>query len=360
MLYWSFTTATNWMTIYSDAARTQPVAQGGFGPGWNNQTSITITAMNSSGISGQFILAAPNASTGTVQAAARVYKAPNADGVTYKYMVLNYSNAGYLIIHVVENYNTTSKLWVNEAYQSGVNAANYGILTLTPFAFAPRIDITNGGAILLCVNPRYFVVHTQTIAGLGASTGNSWTGCVEVSRDNVEDANNPTLFPPYGWIQGTLAICSQPYGTGLGNLNPAYACCFSFPRDRFNQTGSTATNSSFLDFGFATAGNLGGINIAAGNLYSMAGSNLVNWGTNIWSGKAIGFPITVGSWTSSGVDIRGRLYGLKILTRNLGSFLDNVTLRCDPQGFLNTTNGVNTPHCVLTESGLGARYAIPK
>ena len=78
---------------------------------------------------------------------------------------------------------------------------------------------------------------------------------------------------------------------------------------------------------------------------------------NPWNSKNWSFTLLAGSANSG--EIRGRLYGVKLITAGQGTFLDDIDIKIDAD-FFNDVSGAVTSHHVLSESTHAGRFAIPK
>jgi len=260
----------------------------------------------------------------------RMYRALNADQTTHKYMSVNVNNASYLITEVYESWNADAHTGTNRAYTSDVTSE------------AQRLTLTYSGYIYIFATARWCIFQTRLNDGfIGSATGQSWSGCIEIARDNPDET--PGDFPIYAWSNGYRFL-------GFGATS-SYPECFSLPRTIGNETGATGQYPSTVSTLAGATWN------STARLFDMLPeqSNPLSDTDDIF----VLTPFAVNSNRHSAQDfnIRGRFFGIKILSRNLGSLLDKITIKCDADVFY-SPNGTDTEHHILTTSN-NARFAIP-
>lgn len=258
---------------------------------------------------------------------ARAYRALNKDGSTYKYIVLGYNTANRLMVKTYESWNAVTHVGTNLCYLSD-DSGNY----------AQQIDLTNGAILYVFAQASYLIISSYLTSStvIGSPTGNSWCGCIEITRDNPEDTV-AAGYPCWGWANGYLMM-AQTFSV------------FSFPRAR---DGSVGASASYTAVG--TLLGLGGYNGVSnpGPLLQLA----IPSATNIWANKNWALTVRVGKLAAS--EIKGRLFGLKVLTKTAGTFLDDINIKTAADGFY-SPSGTPTAHWVLTESSAACRFAFPK
>jgi hypothetical protein len=251
---------------------------------------------------------------------AKCYEAPNADGVTYKYIVLDFNTAGYILMKTYETWDVGAHSGTNMCYNSDNTA------------YAQRVDLAGGGDIYIFAAAQWCAIQTSISAGVGSSTGNAWCGCFEFTRDNPEDTGAGG-YPCFVWTNGYLISANI---TGVA----------AFPRIYFgNQTGINAFNGSMLST--ALTGMLG-MNQSLGQVMPTA--------VYLWNNKNWALTLRIGS---NGPDIRGRLYGLKMTTKNIGGFMDTMNIKVNADFFYDVA-GTLQLHSILSETTNNTRIAIPQ
>ena len=259
-----------------------------------------------------------NAGTGK-----KVYRALCLDATAYKYVQV-YVTTAAIQTNVYE-------AWDVEA-NTGTNPASGGTQQV--------ISTTNGGTIFLFAKAAYCIVLSLNGATYGDSVYNSFTGIVEITRDNAEDTA-AAGYPCWASICGTLMMNSAVIG---------------FPRTRDGSTGAGACTGTYLSWrggfsGYYQAGNLNG------NTFLKAGK------LNAWSNKNLALTLYTGKWASADTvfEHKGRVMGLILLQKALGSMLDTIPINLDANGFPDPS-GTSTNCAVLsanTASGGDARVAVP-
>jgi hypothetical protein len=151
---------------------------------------------------------------------ARAYRALNKDGLSYKYVVLDWNTAGYLFIKTYESWDETSHTGSNLCYLSDNTA------------YAQRINLTSGGSLCVFAQSSYLIIQSNNSGTIGSSTGNAWTGCIEVSRDNPNDTPDAG-YPCYVWANAWRMLCQGQY-------------LISFPRLKNEYVGSNASRYNFV------------------------------------------------------------------------------------------------------------------
>lgn len=260
----------------------------------------------------------------------RVFRALNADATTYKYMEIDANNASYLLTKVWESWDAEAHTGTNMAFSGNVVGE------------AQRLTLTYSGYIYVFATARWCIFQSRRNDGqIGSSTGEAWTGCLEIARDNPDET--PGDYPIYAWANGHRF---------LGELsNGSYPLCFSLPR---NTDGTTGQNGQYPLTVSTLAGATWNSNA---KLYDMlpTRSNPLSDTDDIF--VLTPFAVNSNRYNADAFNIRGRFYGIKLLSRNLGSLLDKITIKCDSEVFY-SPSGTDTEHHILTSAG-NARFAIP-
>ena len=167
-----------------------------------------------------------------------VFRALNADGSTYKYMMIDFSVANYLKTIVGESWDTGTNAWTNKANGSDNSA------------YSQRINTTNGGTLFIGATSVYVIIFSKSSAGVyGSSTGYAPCGIFERTRASGWDTAGAG-YPPYVYGNWNLVGSATPTGTTYN---------FFAPRIK-GQAGDSITTAAFLSpcIEFPIAGNFRG------------------------------------------------------------------------------------------------------
>lgn len=261
---------------------------------------------------------------------ARAYRALCNDGQRYKYVVLDYNTSGYVLCKTYESWNPATHVGTNLAFYSD------------NISYAQRINLTTGGSLYIFATNRYLILFSNNSGVIGSSTGNAWCGCIETTTDNPEDI--PALgYPCWVWMNGYLCHATGQY-------------VVSFCRMRNGATGQNAATASFV----STEMGIGGLD-TQGNYKAIW--YYIPLALNQWNSKNWVWTLRCGSiHTAGGYEKRGRLYGIKLLTRNLGAAVpctDDISIKCNTDMFPDP-NGTLVDHWTLSESATHGRWGVPK
>lgn len=257
-----------------------------------------------------------------------IYRAPMRDGISQKYIQIDVRSE-YMFLSAWENWNPETSEGTNETY--------YGSST----SYSQRYDFVNGGNLFIFASARYIVLLSR-IAGdvWGSPNNNSWTGVFEIARDNPEEVAGD--YPLFVWMTGEGAV-----GAHATTSNRARCC--AYPRDSFGHTSSNAWDYQAL----ATV--VGSTHDNAGRLYSVLPS-----GSNPMSPTAATQVYTPYQVDRRNGWVRGRVYGLKILPRSIGSVMDKINVRVDSEKFYDANGATTRDHHILTTGTADCRFAIPE
>lgn len=172
------------------------------------------------------------ASAGTNRRAYRQANLPDRLGVVgYHYTVLDWNTAGSVLMNQYLTFSSSSDSGTGLVANSNVVANNQ------------RVDLTNGGSLEIYVSQHHFLMLSRILAGIGSSTGNSFCGSVELTREgpnNIIGAgystrvwvdtvtsqaagiNAPVVFPNSNRGGGATTVMTD-FGTGgliVGVSNP--------------------------------------------------------------------------------------------------------------------------------------------
>lgn len=256
---------------------------------------------------------------------ARAYKAANKDAASYKYIVLDYNTSNRIMIKTYETWNEVSHSGSNLAYSSDNSS------------YCQQVNLSAGGTLNIFATARYLLMESNNSGVIGSATGSAWCGCLEITRDNPEDTA-ALGYPCWGWANGNVVHA--------GTINQ-----FSFCRTR---NGTIGANAAYYSY----AGTIFGSGMGNNNwsLYTATPNAL-----NLWNSKNWALTLRVGWYYSTSLlyEYRGRLYGLKLITRGQGGFLDEISVKTNSDYFFDP-NGAATGHWILTEGGQSGRFAVPK
>ncbi len=256
------------------------------------------------------------------------YSAPNADGASTKYVVIDYTG-GNIVIKLYETWNATAHTGTNLATGSDVTAYGGKYVTNAP------------GQIFVYVSPRWLAMVTRDPATGQLNSNTAWQGvfgAFEVARDNPEDTA-VAGYPPVIWLNSHFLF-----------LNPtapsALSCCAFMSRTRSGAVGVAA---------LVELGTLLGKPRSASTIKTQA---FVPTSTNLWNNKD--WSLTLYASEPGGV-VRGRVYGLKAFTYNKNLFMDKAAVNCDGDYFFNSS-GSAADHFVIISGTYGSaagRVLIP-
>lgn len=237
----------------------------------------------------------------------RVFRAQNADGVTYKYVRIDVSTSNSTIyLYHYESWNATTHAGTNLNPISINATSTHQSFSLYLFASARHIALM----------PKYNGTFGHCLMVL------------EHSRDN--QVPSVLAYPPVVATYGDGAVMrnSNNYGfarssSGVAGVGNDYAY--------FSPIHCTVAGSDYPIDSFTSAASVKGFSTI-----------------DLWA-----------RFTNAVSEHRGRIYGLKIGSANFGSHLDTVTIKCDANGFTDQ-NGQDVEHFILTPiSYPSARFALP-
>ena len=239
----------------------------------------------------------------------RIYSAPNADGVTVKYIGINI-DPGFLKISTTsyESWNATTHVGTNQTWTFN-RAGAMG------FAF-------NFCDVLLFVNSRWLILQSFI-----RNQPSCWSGVVELAREAPEDTATAG-YPCWCWISNATVMTQIPAATPVIG-------CVSFPRTVSGATGAAAATSTSLQTPYTRFG--------ATSLLGQPFSSLPNYATYAWNtaDKIVHSIRPVVNTT----ELHGRMFGLK-MTYNIGSPFSQVLLPID-SNYAYSAAGTQTTHWVL-------------
>lgn len=261
---------------------------------------------------------------------ARCYRALNADGVSYKYMVIDANSANYIMTKVYESWNATTHVGTNLAFNSDNTT------------YAQQLTLANSGYLYVFATVRWCALLSKKNDGtLGSATGNAFCGCFEISRDNSDET--PGQYPIYAWMNG--------YGMTGGIADGTYPRCFALPKNRQAGTADTASRDNSVT-------TLSGQTLNSSITLTTRLPNTTNpWSTNNNNFVFTPFAVQTNQASAANFNVRGRFYGLKLLASGLGTPFDLITIKTDTDAFYSPA-GNDQDHHILTNSYQN-RIALP-
>jgi hypothetical protein len=257
---------------------------------------------------------------------------------------------------------------------------------------------TTGGFLYLFGTSRYFIIQGKSYSNVQQQ----WLGCIEFERSQPEDAStgfgvsagisyftgnpvsgvpNVSPWPCHAYFNGQrFPVGSTQVPTSpVSQLIGVHGGIFSVPRIRNSVGDLVGLNGHVYTAATITSGRWGHLyELGAGGAYTApttaisAGAatltantipqphmgHLVPVYTNVYNSKRFMFsPIAV-LGPSYDPDIRGRLYGLKVIPSNLGTLMDTVSVTCDTTDNFYSAIGTPTDHWVITATVQSYRFSL--
>jgi hypothetical protein len=294
--------------------------------------------------------------------------------------------------------------WIAGLGQSGgvgLNKADLSDNTSTVSAVTDRtrMSLTAGGFLYLFAKPRYFIIQGKSFSNVQQS----WLGCIEFERAQPEDVGTGLGTTTSNGVNYFTSISP----TGQPNISP-WPCFAYFHSDRF-PVGSSQIPTAPSDF------TLNGVNLSVhGGIYAcprvhVSSGDLIGknahtysactittgrWGhlieqtatgmygnapgtiasslltatvpnafpmphlghlvpvnSNVYNSKRFMFSPVVVMGPSYDPDIRGRIFGLKVIPSALGSLMDTVSVTVDTVNDFYDSTAPATDHWVVTSPG---------
>jgi len=328
--------------------------------------------------------------------------------------VFTSSNCAYNVVV----YERWAAAW-GQAGGVGLNKADYsdGTTALNNVTDQTAMFQQTGGYLYLFAKPRYFIIQGKAFAG----TQQQWLGCIEFERAQAEDVGSGVgTATPTGGQTGPGYTYYGAYSAAGYTITPTvspFPCFAYFNSNRF-PVGSTQVPTAPVNFATTStpgvhggiysvpriknsAGDLVGINAhiytAAtittgrwGHLYEMGASGayiaatattpivaangiamttntvlqphlgqLVPVNTNVYNSKRFMFSPVIVLGPTWDPDIRGRMFGLKVIPSNLGTLMDTVSVTIESTNDFYDSTGSATDHWVITAPGVTTyRFSI--
>lgn len=251
----------------------------------------------------------------------------DGDGV-YKYVRITV-NSSYIQTEPFEIWDNTAKTASNVISGTGRSTNE-----------SQRHSAAFGGYLYMFAHPRWLVLYSKiNIGAFGNLQHLSWDGCLEIARDNLTEV--PGEYPAFAWSSGGRFVGSSASGSNV--------MCYYMPRAYGKATQDT---DSFYP---CSVGTLFGMTASSSPLVN----NLPQTVNPIGGAASVALtPYALSAVNNAlGAHVRGRFYGIKILTRNFGAPLDKIKIKCDEEYFHDMA-GEEVEHFVLTSSD-NSRCAIP-
>ena len=265
------------------------------------------------------------------------------------------------------------------------------------------VDLTSmtqvsGGFLYLFAHPRYFAIQGKTFS----NAQQRWLGCIEFERAQPEDtatglgstsgitfnvgapvltagglnsnaaALNVAPWPCFAYFNGERfpVGASQQPTLPISQTTGVHGMLFATPRVRCSTGDLTGQNAHIYSACTITTGAWGHmVEFMASGAYNTLGSpaagalaaqtagfipqmhlgQIVPVYTNVYNSKRFMFSPVVVLGPKYDPDIRGRIYGMKIIPSALGTLMDTVSVTIDSNFFYNAS-GTATDHWVLTSS----------
>jgi len=282
----------------------------------------------------------------------------------------------------------------------GINVADAstGTTTLSNVFDQTNMTQTTGGFMYLFGKPRYLIVQGKTFSNIQTQ----WLGCIEFERAQPEDvgtglgvSTGVSIFtgapvsgtpgvapwPCYAYFNGNrFPVGSQQTPTlPVSQTGAVHGGIFSVPRVRCSTGDLTGLNAHIYSACTITTGRWGHLyELAAIGSYNpvappsggfMIASTVANaipqphMGqlvpvyTNVYNSKRFMFSPVVILGPSYDPDIRGRIFGLKVIPSALGTLMDTVSVTIDSNDFYDSTQSA-ADHWVITASTSTVNFTL--
>ena len=280
----------------------------------------------------------------------------------------------------------------------GVNRADQSDGTVMLSGVVDQISMTQttGGFLYLFAKPRYVVIQGKTFANAQLA----WLGCVEFERAQPEDSGaglgtsaginystgapvsgtpGVSPWPCFAYINGNRF----PVGSGqtptlpVAHTQPVHGGVLAVPRIRASTGDLVGANAHIYSAVTITTGRWGHLfELGGSGSYQSAGSvglgvltgtantifqphmgHMVPVYTNVYNSKRFMFSPVVVLGPAYDPDIRGRLYGLKVIPSALGTLMDTVSVTIDSNDFYDAGQPA-ADHWVVTASTTTFRTSL--
>jgi hypothetical protein len=293
--------------------------------------------------------------------------------------------------HWAASYAQTNGVGINIADCSDRTTALNGVNDQT------SMTQTTGGFLYLFAKPRYFIIQGKTFS----NAQQPWLGCVEFERAQPEDtgtglgttagvslttgapvSGTPAVspWPCFAYVHGNRfpVGATQAPTLPISHTQGVHGCVLSVPRIRLSTGDLVGLNAHVYSAMTVTTGRWGHLfELGAGGSYvapttAITGGaitatantipqphlgHLVPVYTNVYNSKRFMFSPVVVLGTAYDPDIRGRLYGLKVIPSALGTLMDTVSVTTDSNDFYDSTQPAND-HWVVTAAVQTYRFTL--
>lgn len=278
-------------------------------------------------------------------------------------------------------YAGTNGVGINRADLSDSTTAVGGVTDQT------NMSHTTGGFLYLFAKSRYFITQGKTFANLPQA----WLGVVEFERAQPEDlgtgagtttgvvintgapvSGQPGVapWPAFAYIHGNrFPVGATQAPTAPISHTAVHGSVLSAPRVRNSAGDLVGINANTYSAVTITTGRwghlfeLGGcgsytnpgtpsasaVTHPANTIFQPHMGHMVPVYTNIYNAKRFMFSPVVVLGPAYDPDIRGRIYGLKVIPSSLGTLMDTVSVTIDSNDFFDS-NATAADHWVLTSS----------
>lgn len=291
-------------------------------------------------------------------------------------------------------YNTTVyERWAASYAQTNGAGVNISNLSDSASAVSGVTDLTSlyqttGGYLYMFAKSRYWISQGKTFSNLQLP----WLGVLEFERAQPEDVGTGTgttggitftaappvsysvgtaPWPCYGYVHGSRfpVGATQTPTAPVSMAQGVHGCVISVPRVRNSAGDLVGLNSHVYSAytittgrwghmfelagsgSYTTPGTPGGgaITLTANTMFAPHMGHLVPVYTNVYNSKRFMFSPVVVLGPMYDPDVRGRLYGLKVIPSNLGTLMDTVSVTIDSNDFYDSAQPA-ADHWVLTST----------
>lgn len=257
----------------------------------------------------------------------KVYKALNADGITFKYMIYRINTITLAInTSACENWDETTNIITNETWNGAMG-------------FPQHYDLKDS-YIIISGSVRHCILWTFI-----RNEGGLWTGVMEFERVAAEDTAAINV-PCFAWTSSVMI--GTPWGQAANTT--ISQTMFAFPRTADGLTGAAAART------YAPVTNRGMFppSYPSGTLAISVDTNLLHLGSYFnttygWDPtKTIVSPVAADAIGKS-MPV-GRAYNFGV-TKSIGGFLDSTMVTLDNTGGWPSASGTSTECLLLPMNG---------
>jgi hypothetical protein len=279
---------------------------------------------------------------------------------------------------------------INKADLSDSTSAVSGVTDQT------SMTQTTGGFLYLFAKPRYVLVQGKSFSNVATQ----WLGCLEFERAQPEDSGTGlgtssgvsiytgapvsgtpgvSPWPCFAYFNGNrFPVGSQQTPTlPIAHTQGVHGGILACPRIRVSTGDLVGANAHIYSACTITTGRWGHlIEIGGAGSYTDPGSqatgvltgtantlwqphvgHLVPVYTNVYNSKRFMFSPVVVLGPAYDPDIRGRIYGLKVIPSALGTLMDTVSVTVDSNDFYDSAQSA-ADHWVVTASVSTYRFSL--